>query len=338
VQNPSDPAEVEVDVELAAGGARGRSGVEVPQQGSRSGLISAVAAYCLWGALPLYFIALAPAGAFEVVAWRIVFSLVFCAVLILVTRSWRRLLGILRQRRIVLTMGLAGALIYVNWQTYVYGALNGQVVEASLGYFINPIVTVFLGVFFLRERLRPAQWAAVVVSVIAVLVLAIGHGSVPWIALILAFSFGLYGYIKKQVGGVVDAVSGLTLETAWLTPVAIAQLIAVGVSGGLTIGTAGVGHTLLLIGAGVITAVPLLLFAAAARRLPLTWMGFIQYFAPIIQFVVGVAVLHEAMPPERWLGFGLVWLALAILTVDMLVASARGRRSAAADRRRAARV
>lgn len=331
MQNPSDPAAV--DIEPSAGadaGADTRSAVAVPRQGSRSGLVSAVVAYCLWGALPLYFIALAPAGAFEVVAWRILFSLVFCGVLIIATRSWRRLLGILRQRRIVLTMGLAGALIYVNWQTYVYGALNGQVVEASLGYFINPIVTVFLGVFFLRERLRPAQWVAVAVSVVAVLVLAIGHGSVPWIALILAFSFGLYGYIKKLVGASVDAVSGLTLETAWLAPVAVAQLIAVGVTGGLTIGTEGVGHTLLLVGAGVITAVPLLLFAAAARRLPLTWMGFIQYFAPIIQFIVGVAVLHEAMPPERWLGFGLVWLALAILTVDMLVASSRSRRSSLA--------
>lgn len=338
MQNPSDPADVDIHTVTVDGGGDRRASVAVPQQGSRSGLLSAVAAYCLWGALPLYFIALAPAGAFEVVAWRILFSLVFCAVLILATRSWRRLFGILRQRRIVLTMGLAGALIYVNWQTYVYGALNGQVVEASLGYFINPIVTVFLGVFFLRERLRPAQWAAVVVSVIAVLVLAIGHGSVPWIALILAFSFGLYGYIKKLVGGSVDAVSGLTLETVWLMPVAIAQLIAVGVTGGLTIGTAGVGHALLLVGAGVITAVPLLLFAAAARRLPLTWMGFIQYFAPIIQFVVGVAVLHEAMPPERWLGFGLVWLALAILTVDMLVASTRGRRAAGAERRRSTRV
>lgn len=336
MQNPSDPADVDIDT--TARGDAASASVVVPQQGGRSGLIAAVAAYTLWGALPLYFIALAPAGAFEVVAWRIVFSLVFCAVLIVATRSWRRLVGILRQRRIVLTMGLAGALIYVNWQTYVFGALNGQVVEASLGYFINPIVTVFLGVFFLRERLRPAQWAAVVVSVIAVLVLAIGHGSVPWIALILAFSFGLYGYIKKLVGGSVDAVSGLTLETAWLLPVAIAQLIAVGITGGLTIGTAGAGHTLLLIGAGVITAVPLLLFAAAARRLPLTWMGFIQYFAPIIQFVVGVAVLHEAMPPERWLGFGLVWLALAILTIDMLIASARGRRAVGSERRRTAGV
>jgi chloramphenicol-sensitive protein RarD len=228
-------------------------------------------------------------------------------------------------------MGLAGALIYVNWQTYVLATVSGHVVEAALGYFINPIVTVFLGVVVQREKLRVAQWVAVGVSVIAVIVLAVGYGSMPWIALILAFSFGLYGLIKKRVGNRVDALSGLTLETMWLTPVAIIQLVVVAVTGALTIGTAGVWHTVLLVGAGVITAVPLLFFAAASRRLPLVYMGFIQYFAPFIQFVVGVAVLHEAMPPERWVGFAIVWLALLILSIDMIVAARQGKRAAELD-------
>lgn len=296
----------------------------------RSGLIYAGIAYVLWGFLPIYFLALAPSGAFEIVAWRIVFSLVFCIVLLAVTRTFKRFFALFRQPRISLTMALAGALIYVNWQTYVYGTLSGQVVEASLGYFINPIVTVFLGVFFLRERLRPAQWAAVGVSLVAVLVLAISAGSVPWIALTLAFSFGFYGYIKKRVGNTVDAVAGLTMETVWLFPVAVVQLIVVAMTVGITLGTVSPVHTALLLGTGVITAVPLLLFAAASRRLPLIYMGFIQYFAPIIQFLVGVLILQEPMSPERWVGFSLVWLALLILTVDAL-ASKRGNRQTVAE-------
>jgi len=187
----------------------------------------------------------------------------------------------------------------------------------------------------LRERLRIWQWIAVGVSIVAVVVLTIGYGSLPWIALVLAFSFGLYGLVKKQVGRDVDAVSGLTLETAWLTPIAIVQLIVVGATTGITFGTVSTWNTIAMLGAGVITAVPLLLFAAAARRLPLIYMGFMQYFAPFIQFLVGVLLLHEEMPPERWFGFSLVWLALLILTVDMVMA-ARAARTASAARTEAA--
>ncbi|PWC07027.1 EamA family transporter RarD [Mycetocola zhujimingii] len=290
---------------------------------SRPGLIFAVSAYTLWGVLPLYFLLLAPTGPFELVAARVIFSLVFCVLLLTVTRGWAPFLLLARNPRVSFTLGLAGVLIFVNWQTYIYGVLNGQVVETALGYFINPIVTVFLGVFFLREKLRIVQWVSVGISIAAVLVLAIGAHGVPWIALILAFSFGLYGYIKKRVGGTVDAVSGLTLETAWLTPLAIVQLIVVGATAGLTIGQVSVFHTVLLVGTGVITAVPLLFFAAASRRLPLIYMGFIQFFAPVIQFLVGVFILHEAMPVERWIGFILVWIALVVLTTDTVI-SARG--------------
>lgn len=293
---------------------------------SRSGFIYAVVAYLMWGVLPIYFIALAPAGAFEVVAWRIVFSLIFCVLLLAVTRKFGAFAALVKQPRISLTMALAGALIYVNWQTYIFATLSGQVVEASLGYFINPIVTVFLGVFFLRERLRLTQWIAVGVSFVAVLVLAIGAGTVPWIALLLAFSFGIYGYIKKRVGPRVDAVSGLSMETMWLLPVAVVQLVVVGTTAGLTFGTVSPWHTALLVSTGVITAVPLLLFASAARRLPLIYLGFIQYFAPFIQFLVGVLVLQEPMSPERWIGFSLVWMALLILMVDAIVGAGRRRR------------
>jgi chloramphenicol-sensitive protein RarD len=300
-----------------------------PAHVSRSGLAFAIAAYGLWGFLPVYFIALAPAGPVEIVGWRVLLSLVFCALLITVTRAWRPFATLVRDRRVVFTMGLAGVLIFINWQTYVYATLSNQVVEAALGYFINPIVTVFLGVLVLRERLNATQWVAVGISIVAVIVLAFGYGQLPWIALVLAFSFGFYGLIKKRVGPKVDAVSGLTLETAWLAPLAVVQLVLVAMTTGLTMGTVSPWHTTLLVLAGAVTAVPLLLFAAASRRLPLIYMGFIQYFAPFIQFLVGVVVLQEPMPPERWVGFGLVWLALIVLTFDLVRGVRTSRRSTA---------
>jgi chloramphenicol-sensitive protein RarD len=180
---------------------------------------------------------------------------------------------------------------------------------------------------FLRERLRPAQWVAVGISAVAILVIAIGYGTFPWIALVLAFSFGLYGFIKKRVGASVDAISGLTLETAILSPVAVVVLVVVVAGGGLVTGTAGLPHLLVTLCAGAVTAIPLLLFAAAARRLPLVYIGLTQYLAPIVQFLIGVVLLHEAMPVERWIGFGLVWFALLVLTVDALATGRAQRRA-----------
>jgi chloramphenicol-sensitive protein RarD len=283
------------------------------------GLAFGLAAYALWGVLPLFFLLLRPATAFEIVAWRIVLSLVFCCLLITVTRSWPALAAILRNRRTTLILGLAGALILVNWLVYVYATLSGHVVEAALGYFTNPIVTVLLGVFVLRERLRVLQWSAIGISALAVLVLALNYGQFPYIALALAFSFGLYGLVKKQVGGRVDAVSGLTIETAWLAIPATITLVVIGSTGMLTIGTESTLQTVAMLLAGVVTAVPLLFFAAAARRLPLTYLGLTQYIAPLLQFLIGVFVLHESMPAARWWGFGLVWIALVILTIDMFL-------------------
>ena len=292
------------------------------------GLAFAVSAYVLWGFLPLYFNTLSPAGAIEVVAWRVVLSLAFCALLLTITRGWAALWVIVRDRRTMLIMGAAGVFILVNWLVYVFAALSGHIVEASLGYFTNPIVTVLLGVIVLRERLRPLQWTAIGLSAVAVLVLAVNYGQFPWIALALAFSFGLYGFIKKQVGGRVDAVSGLTIETAWLAPLAVVALVVITLQGELVMGTAGPTHTVLLLLAGVITAVPLLLFAAAARRLPLTALGFTQYFAPIIQFLIGVFLFHEEMPLARWIGFALVWIALVLLAIDVLRSNRAARRAA----------
>jgi chloramphenicol-sensitive protein RarD len=303
-----------------------RPGVRPPRTAAKTGLIFAICCYGMWGILPLYFLLLAPSNGFEIVAWRVLFSLIFCTLLILATRSWRLLRSALRDKRTVWTMGLAGVLIYINWQTFVLAALSGHVVETALGYFINPIITVLLGVLVLHEKLRAAQWAAVLISLVAVIVLSVGYGQVPWISLLLAFSFGFYGLIKKRVGGHLDALSGLTLETMWLAPVAVIQLVVVSMISGFTFGTVSPLHTIALIGTGVITAVPLLFFAAASRRLPLTTLGLVQYLAPVLQFIAGVVILQEPMPPERWLGFALVWLALIVLTIDMIVAGRAQRR------------
>ncbi len=302
-----------------------------PRAEERLGGVYAFVAYFLWGFMPLYFLTLAPTGPWEVVSWRILFSLLFCAILLTVTRTWQKLFAILRNRRLVFWTIIAGLLIYVNWQVFLISTLTGHVIEGSLGYFINPIVTVLLGVLVLHERLRTAQWIAIGIAALAVAVIIVGYGSFPWMALTLAASFGTYGLVKKQIGPEVDAISGLTLESLWLAPIAAVQLVVVGMTAGLTIGTAGAGHAALLTLAGVVTAVPLLLFAAGARRAPLTIIGLLQFVAPIMQFLTGWWFMGEPMPIGRWIGFGLVWLALIVLTVDSLVSARRGRSSAAPD-------
>jgi chloramphenicol-sensitive protein RarD len=299
---------------------------QLPNNSRTVGITLAVASYALWGFLPLYFLLLAPSSALEIVAWRVVLSLVFCALIVVVTGQLRALMTIVADRRTVLTLAIAGVLILINWLVYVFAALSGHVVEAALGYFINPIVTVLLGVLVLGEKLRLVQWVAIGFSAVAVLVLAVSYGQFPWIALALAFSFGTYGLLKKKVADRVDAVSGLTIETAFLAPLAIVLLVVMSLTGSLTIGAFGAGHMIALLLAGVVTAVPLLMFAAAARRIPLTFIGLTQYMSPIAQFLIGVFVLSEAMPPARWFGFGLVWIALIILTVDIVIRSNRSRK------------
>ncbi|MBP1135220.1 chloramphenicol-sensitive protein RarD [Arthrobacter sp. PvP023] len=316
----------------ASGGHSAGSGGQPPRPGvvlkavdkdTTAGVIFGIGAYGLWGLLPLYFFVLQPAGAVEIVANRVVWSLVFCTLLITVTRSWRVLAAAFRDRTVLGTLSIAAALIAVNWLTYTYGVTTGQAVEASLGYFINPLVSVLLGVFVLKETLRPLQWAAVGIGFVAVVVLTISYGKLPWIALTLAFSFGLYGFVKKRIGPKADAVTSLTMETVVLTPLAAATMIFLAVSGTNTLGTQGPVHFWLLVSSGVITAVPLLFFGASARRLPMTTIGLLQYFAPVLQFIVALVVFKESMTLDRWIGFSVVWLALLVLTVDMLALTRR---------------
>ncbi|MBP3042672.1 EamA family transporter RarD [Arthrobacter jiangjiafuii] len=296
------------------------------------GILFGIGAYAIWGLLPLYFLVLVPAGPVEIVAARIVFSLVFCGVLLTVMKSWEATATAARDRRLVGTLALAAVLIAANWLTFSWAVLNGHAVEAALGYFINPLVSVLLGVIVLKEKLRPLQWVAMGVGFVAVLVLGLAYGTVPWVALILAFSFGLYGLVKKGVGGRVDAISSLTIETAVLTPVAVGVLVWLVLTGSATILSNGPAHFWLLAFSGIATAIPLIFFGAAARRLPLSTVGMLQYLAPTLQFVVALTIFNETMPPERWAGFGLVWLALVILTIDMMGGPRRNRilRAAAA--------
>lgn len=285
---------------------------------SRDGFLAAVTAYGMWGLLPAYFVALDPSGPVEILAWRIALSLVFCVVILAVMRRVAATFRLLADRATLRLSALAAVLILVNWSVYVYASLNQFIVEAALGYFINPLVSVGLGVIVLGERLRTLQWIAVGLAIVAVVVLAVAYGSVPVISLTLAFSFGFYGFVKNRMGPSVKALDSLTLETLWLSPIALLLLVWVFVDGSWTLGTLGVWHTTLLLAAGAVTSIPLLFFGAAARRLPLSIVGLIQYIAPILQFLFGVFVMAEPMPLERWVGFGIVWLALVFLSVDAL--------------------
>jgi chloramphenicol-sensitive protein RarD len=289
----------------------------------RKGLLAGVGAYFLWGLFPLYWPLLEPAKPVEILAHRIVWSFVFLAVVLAATIGfrWVRTLG----RRRALLLALAAVLITVNWGTFIHGVNSDQVVEVSLGYFMNPLVTVALGVTVLRERLSRPQQLAVLIAAAAVVLLALDYGRPPWIALTLAFSFGLYGLIKKHVG--VDGTQSLAVETAVLVVPALAYLAWLEADGSATFATEGAGHIALLAFGGVATAVPLMLFGAAAIRIPLSTVGLLQYIAPSIQFLIGVGLNHEAMPLSRLAGFGLVWVALATFTAD---AVRKARRSARA--------
>ncbi|WP_344246234.1 EamA family transporter RarD [Isoptericola hypogeus] len=287
-----------------------------PSSPDRWGLPLGLSAFLLWGAMPLFFPLLEPAGAVEIIAHRVVWSLVFCLVLLAATRTFRSFVAALRAPRTLGALAVASVLILVNWTTYVYAVLSGHVLDAALGYFINPLLTVLLGVVVLRERLRVAQWVALGFGAAAVVVISAGVGGLPWIALTLAGAFGLYSLVKNRVGRDVGALPGLAVETAVATPFALGYLAWLGATGVGTFTTEGAGHALLLAACGVITGLPLLLFSAAARRLPLSVVGMLQYLTPVLQFLLGLLVFGEHMPPTRWAGFALVWVALVVLTVD----------------------
>jgi chloramphenicol-sensitive protein RarD len=294
----------------------------------RTGVLSGLSAYALWGLFPLYFPLLEPASGVEIVAHRVVWSLVFIALLLTVKRGWATVRPVVTDRRTMLVLAAAAVLIAGNWLVFVYGVNSGHVVETSLGYFINPLVSVLLGVVFFAERLRPLQWTAVAIAALAVGVLTVNYGRPPWIALSLAATFGLYGLMKKLVR--VPAAPGLFVETALVAVPAAVLLGVLHAQGHGTFGNAGAGNAVLLVTSGVATAVPLLLFAAATRRIPLSTVGLLQYLTPLMQLSVGVFVDGEPMPPARLAGFAIVWVALAVFTVDSVRnARAGGRRLAA---------
>ena len=292
----------------------------IASSGGRSqvttGLIYGGIAYGLWGLFPLYFALLDSVSPVEVVAHRVVWSLVLLSFVLWIMRGWRACFQAMRSPRTFGLLALAAIFLTINWAVYVWAVQNDEVVEASLGYFINPLVSVGLGVVILRERLRKPQWAAVGLAVAAVLVLAFAMGQPPWISLVLASSFGMYGLLKKVVG--VGSVPSLTIETIVLTPVALI-IIGAAINGGSSgIVQSGAGTTALLIMLGPVTAIPLIAFGAAATRIPLSSLGLMQFLTPSLQFILGITIFHEAMTTGRWVGFILVWIALSIFGFDII--------------------
>ncbi|MFJ6781797.1 EamA family transporter RarD [Streptomyces yangpuensis] len=293
------------------------------QNEQRAGLLYGFGAYGIWGLVPLFWPLLMPAGAVEILAHRMTWSLAVVGLALLTVRRWGWIRELLRQPRKLGLTALAASVISVNWGLYIWSVNNGHVVESSLGYFINPLVSIAMGVLVLGERLRRAQWVAVGISFLAVLVLAVGYGRPPWISLVLACSFATYGLIKKKLN--MGGLESLAAETAMLFLPALGYLLWLGAQGRSSFASQSVGHALLLAATGLVTAIPLVFFGAAAIRVPLSTLGLLQYMAPVFQFGLGVLYFHEAMPPERWAGFSLVWAALAILTWDALRTARRSR-------------
>lgn len=293
----------------------------------RKGLAFAVGAYAFWGLFPIFMDKLRPAGALEIVAHRALWSLVVCLLGVVVARRWRFLVAALRDRRTLLTLGVAAAFLAVNWSIFIYAVLSDRVAESSFGYYINPLITVAFGVLLLGERLHRSQVIAIGLAIVAVVIIGVDMGGLPWIAPSLAVTFAIYSLIKKRVGISVDALTGLTVETITLAPVAAGLLWVVAARGDSTWGGHGIGHTAWLASTGLWTAGALVVFAAGAARLPLYVIGLIQYLTPTMTFILAVTYFGESMPPARWAGFGLVWVALVIVTVDSW---RRSRASAAA--------
>jgi chloramphenicol-sensitive protein RarD len=293
----------------------------------RKGVLFGLGAYGLWGLFPLFFPLLEPAAPVEILAHRIVWSLAAVALVLAVGRNIRSLVAVLRDPRLFLMLVGAAVLIAINWGVFIYAVNSDHVLESSLGYFITPLVSAAFGVVFFREKLRSRQLVALALGACAVLVLTVDYGRLPWIALTLAVTFGTYGLVKKVAD--VGAAESLAVETLVLLAPALAYLFTLGASGDGTFTTVGADHVLLLMAAGPITALPLLLFTGAVTRIPLTVVGLLQYITPTLQFLVGLVIFGEDMPPSRWIGFVLVWVALAVLTFDALRAAQRSRAASA---------
>jgi len=307
----------------------------------RLGYLQGIGAYALWGFMPLYIRLLLPAGPVEVLAHRVIWSAVVVAVVLFAVRGWRSLWRLAHRPAALRAVALTAGILAVNWGIYIYGVNSDRVVETALGYFMTPLVVVLLGVGFLGERLRAAQWIAVGIGGTAVVVLTLGYGRIPYIALALALSFAAYGLLKKRLG--LPAAQGLFAESAVLALPALGYLGWLAWRAESTFAAISPGHTVLLVAAGVVTAVPLLFFAGAANRIPLTGLGMLQYITPVLQLGCGVLVFHEPMPPARLAGFALVWAALAVFTIDGIRHARGGRRRtgpirATVERARRARV
>ena len=311
------------------------------QKNEPRALALGVSCYVIWGFFPLYFSLLSPAGAVEVIVHRAVWGLFFCVVALAVTGSLGKVRALIADRGALWRLAVAGALVVVNWSVYVYAVLAGHTTDAAIGYFINPLVTIALGLIVLRERVTPIQKVALALGVLAVVILVVGQRSVPIVSLTLALTFGLYSLVKKDVAARVDPLAGMAIETAAVSPVLLgyyAYLAATSSTSFHTIATDEVGmswplHLALLVGAGALTMIPLIMFASAARGLTLGTMGFLQYLGPTLQLLVAVFIFHETVPMFRWIAMGVVWVALACLSADWLLSSVRAKRLARAAHR-----
>jgi chloramphenicol-sensitive protein RarD len=283
---------------------------------TRRGVLLGLAAWTMWGFFPLYWPLLEPSGAVEILAHRIFWSMIVMLGVVVALRRRASLRRTLSSRRTRWLLAVASVLITVNWGTYIWGVNNAHVVETSLGYFVNPLVSVLLGVVVLGERLRRLQWAALALAGLAVVGLTVEYGRPPWVALILAFSFGSYGLAKKKADS--GAVESLVVETLVVSPLAVGYLVFLGATGASTFGGDGPWHVVLVVGTGFVTVLPLLCFGGAATRIPLSTLGLMQYLTPTVQFLLGVLFFHEPMPTMRWVGFGLIWLALVLFTIETL--------------------
>jgi chloramphenicol-sensitive protein RarD len=292
-------------------------------------VVLGLAAWTMWGFFPVYWPLLEPAGAIEILAHRIFWSLIVMLGVALALRRRDRLRATLARPRTRWLLAVAAALITVNWGTYIWGVNNHHVVETSLGYFINPLVSVLIGVVVLGERLRRLQWAALTLAGIAVLALTVEYGRPPWVSLILAFSFGSYGLAKKKANA--GAVESLVVETLVMAPMALGYIVFLTTTGASTFAGNGPWHVVLIVGTGVITVLPLLCFGGAATRIPLSTLGLMQYITPTVQFLLGILFFHEPMPAMRWVGFSLIWLALVLYTAETLRHRQRRRARATAE-------
>lgn len=283
------------------------------------GIWNGLAAYAMWGFFPIYWKLLHDVPALQVIGHRIGWSFILLIAVIFLTKQWKDFRSAALTPKVIGIYAIAGVLLTINWLIYVWGVNSGFIVETSLGYFINPLISVLLGVLFLRERLRTVQWIPVGLAAVGVIYLTVTYGRLPWIALSLAFSFGIYGLVKKLAP--LGSLYGLTLETALVFLPALIYLTFVQSTGTGAFLHQGVLTDILLIGTGVVTSIPLLMFASAARQIPLTMIGILQYIAPTLQFLIGVFLYHEPFDQSRLIGFSLVWLALIIFWVENYLAN-----------------